>query len=223
MTAPVFGTKPRQRTIGLVATDPPSGLGATNVWLTPRGLISALEYSAGEVECPECDGAGFEISRGGGACPNCNGRRWVPADRTPFDLDPCAAPPPRPWPTAVQMISPPEDGLGAEWFGEVWLNPPYSRSIHEWTDRMIDHGRGVALVFVRSDTAWWQRLAAASSLLLLVEKRIRFCREDGTDVGKGAAAASCLLAFGDACTARLRAAHARGAVRGILLEHGKKR
>lgn len=39
MTAPVFGTKPRQRTIGLVATDPPSGLIALyNVPLPPCAI-----------------------------------------------------------------------------------------------------------------------------------------------------------------------------------------
>ena len=219
MTAPVFGTKPKQRTIGLVATDPPSGLGATNVWLTPRWLISELEF-AGETDCPECRGTGKEIATR--PCSNCHGRLRVPAERQRFDLDPCAAPEPRPWPTANRMISPPQDGLDATWHGEVWLNPPYSRSIAEWTDRLIDHGRGMALVFVRSDTEWWQRAAHASDMVLFLVKRVRFCLPTGRDLGKGAAAASCVMAFGSASASRLRAAHARGAARGILLEHGKK-
>ena len=35
-----------------------------------------------------------------------------------FDLDPCAAPSPRPWPTAKRHIELPDDGLAAEWGGE---------------------------------------------------------------------------------------------------------
>lgn len=35
----------------------------------------------------------------------------------PFDLDPCAAPSPRPWPTAKFHIELPEDGLAASWSG----------------------------------------------------------------------------------------------------------
>ncbi len=35
----------------------------------------------------------------------------------PFDLDPCAAPSPRPWPTAKYHIELPEDGLSASWYG----------------------------------------------------------------------------------------------------------
>jgi hypothetical protein len=42
----------------------------------------------------------------------------------PFELDPCAAPSPRPWPTAVRHIELPECGLTAKWEGRVWLNPP---------------------------------------------------------------------------------------------------
>jgi len=34
-----------------------------------------------------------------------------------FDLDPCAAPSPRPWPTAARHIELPEDGLTANWGG----------------------------------------------------------------------------------------------------------
>ena len=50
----------------------------------------------------------------------------------PFDLDPCAAPSPRPWPTAAQHIELPRDGLAEPWSGYVWLNPPYSHAAWAW-------------------------------------------------------------------------------------------
>lgn len=187
MTAPVFGSRPRRPTIGLVATDPPSGKGRTTVWLTPRPLVEALG---------------------------------------PFDLDPCAAPEPRPWPTAKKHITLPEDGLNATWTGDVWLNPPYSRSIAEWTDRLIDHGFGMALVFARCDTHWWQRAADAADAIFLPLGRVKFLTASGRKhdgPGGSAATASCILAFGDASVSRLRTAHSRAAVRGILLEHKDRR
>ena len=49
----------------------------------------------------------------------------------PFDLDPCT-PPNMPWRTATVMLSAPADGLAEEWFGAVWLNPPYGPDTGKW-------------------------------------------------------------------------------------------
>jgi hypothetical protein len=57
-----------------------------------------------------------------------------------FDLDPCAAPDPRPWDTADRHIALPEDGLSIDWTGRVWLNPPYHRDlIGAWMEKMANH------------------------------------------------------------------------------------
>src|SRR5579859_729831 len=53
-----------------------------------------------------------------------------------FDLDPCAAPSPRPWPTASRHIELPEDGLAAKWHGRVWCNPPFGAHTAAWLARM---------------------------------------------------------------------------------------
>lgn len=47
---------------------------------------------------------------------------------SPFDLDPCAPMAPL-WPTAQTMWNKQDDGLSKDWFGRVWLNPPYSRPL----------------------------------------------------------------------------------------------
>ena len=58
-----------------------------------------------------------------------------------FDLDPCAAPLPRPWETASTSFIEADDGLSQEWFGRVWMNPPYGRDIGAWMKKMAEHAK----------------------------------------------------------------------------------
>ena len=62
-----------------------------------------------------------------------------------FDLDPCAATN-RPWDTAKNHFTKEDDGLALDWFGRVWLNPPYGREMEPWLKRMAEYsGGGVRL------------------------------------------------------------------------------
>lgn len=124
----------------------------------------------------------------------------------PFGLDPCAAPEPRPWPTAARHITLPQDGLAADWGDErVWLNPPYSREAVKWVRRLAVHGRGTALVFARTETAWfaeavWQMATAARFL----HGRVYFHHADGRQAQANSGAPSVLAAYGEEDAARLR-------------------
>jgi hypothetical protein len=114
----------------------------------------------------------------------------------PFDLDPCAAPQPRPWPTAADHITPPADGLSAEWYGRVWLNPPY-RDIGRWLGKLADHGRGIALVFARTETTWFtEHIWDRADAVLFLHGRLHFCLPDGTPASGNAGAPSALVAYG---------------------------
>jgi len=128
-----------------------------------------------------------------------------------FDLDPCAAPEPRPWPTAKTMVSRPLDGLSVPWHGRVWLNPPYSREAVKWLRRLADHGRGTALVFARTETSWfidtvWTRATA----LLFLHGRVHFHRADGTRSVDNAGAPSVLAAYGEQDAVALQQSGLRG-------------
>ena len=108
-----------------------------------------------------------------------------------FDFDPCPGPKPRPNKTANFVCE--GDGLMSEWKGRVWLNPPYGKSVGAWLNKLQDHGNGIALVFARTDTKWFQSLNP--ELVFMIASRLKFIRQDGskdTNAGHG----SMLLAFG---------------------------
>lgn len=123
----------------------------------------------------------------------------------PFDLDPCAAPEPRPWPTAwVHYAEADTDGLGSPWFGTVWVNPPYGDKAEAWLHRLAEHGEGIALVFARTETLWFQRVARHDWLLFFPLGRLTFHKADGTRGGGNAGAPSVFLAIGEESKRRLR-------------------
>ncbi|SRR5258708_33048557 len=104
---------------------------------------------------------------------------WVLRDLGTFDLDPCGAPDPAPWTTALKTIRLPSDGLTAPWEGRVFMNLPFSK-IHPWIERMSLHGNGIALLPGRIETGWfhdfvWQKAHA----VFIFRHRVNFCNMEG--------------------------------------------
>jgi hypothetical protein len=114
-----------------------------------------------------------------------------------FDLDPCA-PDPRPWPTARAHLTARDDGLAHLWHGRVWLNPPYQTDlIRRFMARMAEHGRGLALIFARTETEHFHRhIWPVCDALLFLEGRINFHLADGRRAQRNAGAPSVLCAYG---------------------------
>lgn len=136
----------------------------------------------------------------------------------PFDLDPCAAPEPRPWPTARIHWGRADNSLNRKWSGRVWLNPPYGAraTIEPWMRRMCAHGDGIALIFARTETAvFFDTVWACATAVLFLKGRLCFHRPDGTlprsDQGGGnAGAPSVLVAYGRRNAERLQASDLPG-------------
>jgi hypothetical protein len=115
----------------------------------------------------------------------------------PFDLDPCAAPEPRPWATADRHIALPDDGLAADWTGRVWCNPPFGPHTGAWLERMADHDNGIALVFARTETEMFSRYVwPRAAGVLFLAKRPHFYRPDGSRAKGNSGGPICLIAYG---------------------------
>lgn len=131
----------------------------------------------------------------------------------PFDLDPCAAPSPRPWPTAARHIELPEDGLAAWWSGRVWCNPPFGSQTWAWLQRMAEHGDGIALAFARTETAGFHRWVwQAADAVMFLAGRPHFHRPDGRRADGNSGGPICLIAYGKANVAAMQRSGLPGAI-----------
>ena len=131
----------------------------------------------------------------------------------PFDLDPCAAPEPRPWPTARRHITLPSDGLAAAWGADrVWCNPPFGSDTAAWLERMAEHKNGIALCFARTETRMFERhVWPHASALMFVYGRPHFFHADGTRAKGNSGGPIVLIAFNDANATRLERSGISGA------------
>lgn len=113
-----------------------------------------------------------------------------------FDLDPCGA---RNWLTARHHYYVEDNGLKLDWFGRVWMNPPYDRDvIPQWMARMADHNHGTALIFARTDTDHFQKYVFGNAQsLLFLSKRINFLDENLKRSRFNAGAPSVLIGYGE--------------------------
>jgi len=114
-----------------------------------------------------------------------------------FDLDPCAAPPPRPWSTAARHISLPDDGLSSEWTGRVWLNPPFGSQARLWLRKLKDHGNGIALIPARTETAmFYESVWNGADSVCFIKGRPHFHYPDGSRAPFNSGAPICLVSYG---------------------------
>ena len=68
-----------------------------------------------------------------------------------------------------------DNGLGKEWRGVCWMNPPYGRQISLWVKKAFESSRGgqalvVCLLPARTDTRWWH------DYVLPYAKEVRFVK-----------------------------------------------
>jgi hypothetical protein len=117
-----------------------------------------------------------------------------------FDLDPCVPViVPDGFEYAPRRFNVLDDGLAQEWRGRVWLNPPYSHNKNgSWIRRLREHGDGIAMVFARCETAWWQdEVWPYASAILFLRGRPKFYTGLGIEADHGSIGCQTLIAYGE--------------------------
>ncbi len=114
-----------------------------------------------------------------------------------FDLDPCA-PIDRPWPMAKNHYTKVDDGLQKQWIGRVWCNPPYGLMAAEWLQKLALHGRGIALIFARTETnMFFDQVWEKADSLLFIKGRLHFYTTEGKKSRTNSGAPSVLVSYSE--------------------------
>lgn len=112
-----------------------------------------------------------------------------------FDLDPCS-PVNRPWPTAKNHLTIEDESLLHDWYGRVWLNPPYGKYLEKFMHKMAMHQNGTALIFARTETKAFQNYVFPyAESMLFIQGRIKFYTIEGKEASASANAPSVLIGY----------------------------
>lgn len=112
-----------------------------------------------------------------------------------FDLDPCS-PINAPFFHAKTNFTIIENGLNKDWFGRVYLNPPYGKGMEKWLEKLKLHGNGISLIFARTETkCFFEHIWNDADALLFVKGRIKFYHVSGQQGGTPGAP-SVFIAYG---------------------------
>lgn len=123
--------------------------------------------------------------------------RYIPEALGTFDLDPCGAPG-HDLARRTYVLENGDDGLRDEWFGRVWLNPPYGKAQDPFMARMVEHGNGIALIFARTETkSFFEYVWNSATAVLFLKGRLNFLDANGQRAKANAGAPSVLVAYGE--------------------------
>tara|TARA_R100000781_G_C4077522_1_gene126603 strand:- start:1362 stop:1802 length:441 start_codon:yes stop_codon:yes gene_type:complete len=91
-----------------------------------------------------------------------------------FELDVCAS---KENAKASVFYTKEDDGLSKNWFGNVWMNPPYGREIGKWIKKAYEESQKGCTVYClipsRTDTKWWHDYVMKGDITF-IKGRIKF-------------------------------------------------
>lgn len=103
-----------------------------------------------------------------------------------IDLDPASSELANKTVKAKNYYTKEDNGLTKEWYGRVWLNPPYSQpDIDDFSNAVLekDYEEIMILVNNATETKWFQRLARKSDCICFINKRLKFIDKEGLSTG----------------------------------------
>ena len=110
-----------------------------------------------------------------------------------FDLDVCC-PPQGPLFTPCKTYYTQEnDGLASDWYGTVWMNPPFSDPL-PWVRRFVQHKNGIALV--PTSNGKWQDILWNSESVWVTLPSLKFYNSAGGMMTQGLPNRCWLVAMG---------------------------
>lgn len=85
-----------------------------------------------------------------------------------FDFDPCP----------LYGLEAGLNGLDVDWGSSTYCNPPYGRTIGQWTEKAVKEAGGgktvVMLIPSRTDTKWWHRDIMTADEIRFIKGRLKF-------------------------------------------------
>lgn len=108
-----------------------------------------------------------------------------------IDLDPASSDIANKTVGAEHYFTADDDGLNQQWFGRVWMNPPYSQPLIGQFCKTLaaslasgDVSESIVLVNNATETAWFQDLFSVASCICFPRSRIRFLDPQGNPSGQ---------------------------------------
>jgi len=106
------------------------------------------------------------------------------------DLDPASCSKANELVGAKTFFSSEDDGLSKDWFGNVWMNPPYSQpDIKHFSDKFVSEfmagkfKQGCVLVNNATETEWLQNLLQICTAACFIKRRVHFIDINGKPSG----------------------------------------
>jgi phage N-6-adenine-methyltransferase len=148
-------------------------------------------YNSPEVRGKSAEPKGAHVANNSGENEWYTPSEYVEAARKAMggiDLDPASSPKAQETVQAGRFFTKDDDGLVQDWFGRVWMNPPYAQPLMtQFAEKALvelNFGRVTAMVILTNnatETAWGNTLLAACDAVCFIRGRIKFLNAQGVE------------------------------------------